>query len=134
MKRITDHFERKLADIRVSDETTKTVWLYGLTTVASLIVIGLWLGYQQYTLPTVAAPVGAPQLAARTAPAAPGITDTFRVGAETITASLGVRFTRGLALLKNAFLGSGNVVSVTGAERNFIPEGLAPLEHGALPK
>ncbi len=134
MKRITDHFAQRLADIRTSDDTTKTIWLYGLTTVFSLVVIGLWMGYEQYSLPAVAAPIGAPQLAARTPSSAPGITDTFRVGAETITASLGARFTRGLGLIKNAFLGSGNTVTINGTERNFIPDGLAPLEKGVLPK
>jgi hypothetical protein len=135
MKRIFQHIDQKISDIRMSDDTTKAVWLYGLTTFFSLIVIGLWVGFEQYSLPTVAAPIGAPQLAANTnTSAAPGITETFRVGANVVTESLGARFTRGLALMKDALLGSGNKINVSGADRNFIPDGLAPLEQGVLPK
>lgn len=134
MKRIFQHIDDRLTDVRASDDMTKTIWLYGLTTVFSLVVIGLWFSYENFALPTVAAPVGMPQLAAHTASAAPGITDTFRVGAETITASLGARFTRGLALITNTFLGSGNVTTINGNDRNFVPSGLAPLEKGQLPR
>ena len=135
MKRILKHIDDKISDIRASDETTKTIWLYTLTTAISLAVIGLWIGYEQFALPIVAAPIGVPQLAAATTPSqAPGVTETFRVGANAVANSLSARFTRGLALLKTTFLGDGNTMNISGADRNFIPENLPSLEKGQLPR
>lgn len=135
MKRVFRRIDDTISDIRASDDTTKSFWLYGLTTVFSLVVIGLWMSFAQYSLPTVAPPVGGPQLAANTnASAAPSITETFRIGADVVTKSLSARFTRGLALIKTSLLGTGNKISVSDSDRNFIPEGLPPTEKGRLPK
>lgn len=133
MKKILRHINNQLAHIRASDDTTKTIWLYGLTTLCALVVIGLWVAYERATLPMVNRPANVPLV--QQAPAlTPGIAETLRVGFTTITASLGNRFSKGLALIQDAFLGNGNIITVSDNDRNFILEGLPPAEKGKLPK
>lgn len=47
-------FKQKLKKIRRSDEATKRNWLIGSTIVAMIIVITLWVGYLNLTVPDMA--------------------------------------------------------------------------------
>ena len=59
LKKGVEAISKKIKRIRRSDERTKRNWLLGSTFVAMIIVITLWIGYIQLTLPQVSSPTNA---------------------------------------------------------------------------
>ena len=95
-------------DIQRADEFTRRLWHYGLTGVTMLVVVTLWLGYENVSIPGVDPVEG--YVAAPKAEEL-GVIDTFASGAGTIAKGTGTRLSRGIALLKE-LVGKRDIVVV----------------------
>ena len=131
MKRIIEKIKNKVEAIQRADEFTRRLWHYGLTGVTMFVVVTLWLGYENVTIPGVAPVEGYVAVPSFE----PGVLDTFASGAGTIAKGTGTRLSRGIALLKE-LVGKRDIVVVKKFEAKpvkFVLDKLPDVPPAELP-
>ncbi|MDO8584526.1 MAG: hypothetical protein Q7R85_00165 [bacterium] len=130
---------RWIEDIRNSDEATKQRWVIGFTVATSSIVVALWMGYVALQVPDITQPkarlLANAGIAARTITAPPktaGVTETFTAGAGAIADGIGLRLSRGIAMVKG-ILGPSNTIEVRGVKQDFILKGVEAVPETEFP-
>ena len=128
-----------IEQIRNSDEATKQRWVIGFTVAASSVVVALWMGYVAVQVPDIAQPkarlLANAGIAARTitaAPKTPGVTETFTTGVSAIADSIGLRLSRGIAMVKG-ILGPSNTIEVSGTKPDFMLKGVEEVPETTFP-
>ncbi|GEM_PF-6809340 len=129
-----------IEELQNSSEATKQRWVIGFTVATSSVVVALWMGYVALQVPDIAQPrkaglLASAGIAARTITAPPktaGVTETFTAGASAIADSIGLRLSRGIAMVKG-ILGPSNIVEVRGVKQDFILKGVEEVPETSFP-
>ena len=107
-------FNQFLREIQNSDVDTKRRWLYGLTGVSMLLIVGFWIGYMNITVPTIAQPSERILEFARLQPKEePRATDVLVAGLSTIVRAAGLEISKAVLYLRNTVFGAGKTITVT---------------------
>lgn len=135
----SQNMRRLIEKIRNSDEATKQRWTVGLTIASSALVAALWMGYVAVEIPAIPQPkarlaaLGARPIAiTEKKEVKPGITEVFAAGASEVTATVGRRLSRGVAMVK-ALFATPNTFEVRAAKQNFILEGVEAVPETSFP-
>jgi len=116
-----------IAKIQNSPEPVRKRWLIILSGASMAAVLGLWVIYINLV-------VGAPgsELTLESEEQRPGAGDTFIAGLKIVGQELQRGGTGVINRLRDK-LGRVNSIDISGAERNFILEGLGPIPKTPLP-
>jgi len=141
-------FKNHIERIQNSSEDTKKFWLYFYSSATMLMVIMLWGGYMNLSVPGVPGPINADtvgnathQSAAQYAATsqdqkAPSPTTIFVAGLEQVINGAGIRLSRGVAAIKDILMPNSSTIIIKKVEKSapqVIMNGLEDLPNGELP-